>query len=89
MSGAWRLDPFARVVRFVGDFPEPSDNELAEYGYLTHGQRSVKPINHGTEGGYLTHRRRGQKPCDSCQRASNLAASARHARRKARRAEAA
>lgn len=83
MTGAWRLDPFARIVRFVGDFPEPNDDELADYGWggdrgATRGRERV----HGTEGGYHTHKRRDEDPCEPCRLAANFAAAERRRRKR-------
>jgi hypothetical protein len=81
MTGAWRFDPFTRIQRWVGDFTEPPESELKQFGYTTPPTDTRRqPINHGTEAGYGQHRRRGEQACDDCRVANNI----RHAERRAR-----
>ena len=78
----WRLDPFTRIQRWVGDFTEPDDSELVEFGYERNRTKTRRrPIKHGTDAGYGQHRRRGETACDACKQASNIATQISKARR--------
>ena len=73
--GAWRLDPFTRVLRYVYDDPEATvpdafdePLEIAPEPKRL-GGRPRKPIDHGTPAGARAHARHGERPCDDCYRA--------------------
>ena len=71
--GAWRLDPFTRVLRYVYDDPEATvpdafDEPLEPVDRGPTG-RPRKPIDHGTYNGARAHYRRKEELCDSCKEA--------------------
>lgn len=69
--GAWRLDPFTRVLRYVFDNPEATVPDAFDEPLEIEGApaRPSQPIAHGTYKGSRAHYRRGEKPCPDCRRA--------------------
>ena len=67
--GNWRLDPFARAVRYVYDNPDERPDAFDETRGLVsedRGGRPVKPIDHGTYRGARAHYRRDERLCKAC-----------------------
>lgn len=50
------------ILRWEGEFPEPTPEELLEYGHFSHTM-------HGTEDGYQRHKELGLNVCSRCQSA--------------------
>lgn len=71
--GAWRLDPFTRVLRYVYDDPEvtvpDAFDEPLEVAPEPKRRGRKRGQSHGDIAGVRAHERRREPICDDCKRA--------------------
>ena len=65
--GNWRLDPFARVQRFVPVNPDDTMPDAFDEPFKpVDNGKPLPPIKHGTPGGLRQHSKRNERACRVC-----------------------